>query len=105
MTYMGIGLVTRGSAREPWRFCYVGAGSMNKAPLVTLAFWIIKISATTVGETGGDAVSMSEHLGYAVSTAIFFAIFVVLLTAQISSKRFIALLYWAVIVATTTCGT
>lgn len=78
---------------------------MNKAPLVTLAFWIIKISATTVGETGGDAVSMSEHLGYAVSTAIFFAIFVMLLTAQISSKRFIALLYWAVIVATTTCGT
>lgn len=78
---------------------------MNKAPLVTLAFWVIKIAATTLGETGGDALSMSEKLGYAVSTGIFFAIFVILLAAQVASRRFIPLLYWAVIIATTTCGT
>jgi uncharacterized membrane-anchored protein len=78
---------------------------MYKAPLVTLAFWIIKISATTLGETGGDALSMSEHLGYAVSTGIFFAIFMILLAAQVTTRRFVPWLYWAVIVATTTCGT
>lgn len=78
---------------------------MNKAPLVTLAFWVIKIAATTLGETGGDALSMSENLGYAVATGIFFAVFVVLLVVQVASRRFIPLLYWAVIVATTTCGT
>jgi uncharacterized membrane-anchored protein len=78
---------------------------MYKAPLVTLAFWIIKISATTLGETGGDALSMSENLGYAVSTGIFFAIFVILLAAQVASRRFSPWLYWAVIVATTMCGT
>jgi uncharacterized membrane-anchored protein len=78
---------------------------MYKAPLVTLAFWIIKISATTLGETGGDALSMSENLGYAVSTGVFSVIFAVVLTAQVASRRFIPWLYWAVIVATTTCGT
>lgn len=78
---------------------------MYKAPLITLAFWIIKISATTLGETGGDALSMSENLGYAVSTGIFLVILVVLLAAQIASRRFVPWLYWAVIVATTTCGT
>jgi uncharacterized membrane-anchored protein len=78
---------------------------MYKAPLVTLAFWVIKISATTLGETGGDALSMSENLGYAISTGIFFAAFVVLLAAQISWRRFSPWIYWAVIVATTTCGT
>jgi uncharacterized membrane-anchored protein len=78
---------------------------MYKAPLVTLTFWIIKISATTLGETGGDALSMSEHLGYAVSTGIFFAIFMILLAAQVTTRRFVPWLYWAVIVATTTCGT
>jgi uncharacterized membrane-anchored protein len=78
---------------------------MYKAPLVILAFWIVKISATTLGETGGDALSMSEKLGYAVSTGIFFVIFLILLAAQIASRRFLPWLYWAVIVATTTCGT
>jgi uncharacterized membrane-anchored protein len=78
---------------------------MYKAPLVILAFWIVKISATTLGETGGDALSMSEKLGYAVSTGIFFVIFLILLAAQIASRRFLPWLYWTVIVATTTCGT
>src|SRR5579872_2679262 len=77
----------------------------SKVPAITLAFWIIKISATTLGETGGDALSMSENLGYALSTGIFFAIFVILLAVQLGSRRFVPWLYWAVIVATTTCGT
>ena len=78
---------------------------MSKVPGVTLAFWIIKVAATTVGETGGDALSMTFNLGYLVSTFIFFAIFIVLLAAQVSAKRFHPFLYWAVIVATTTTGT
>ncbi len=77
----------------------------NKVPAVTLAFWIIKIAATTVGETGGDTLSMSLNLGYAISTLIFAGIFVVLLIAQVASRSFRPLLYWAVIVATTTTGT
>ncbi|HEX3808423.1 MAG TPA: hypothetical protein VH000_10635 [Rhizomicrobium sp.] len=77
----------------------------NKVPAVTLAFWVIKIAATTVGETGGDALSMTLNLGYLVSTAIFFAIFVVLLAGQVAAKKFHPFLYWAVIVATTTTGT
>ncbi len=66
---------------------------------------MVKIAATTLGETGGDAVSMTLHLGYAVSTAIFFALFLALAAAQIGARRFHPLLYWAVIVATTTAGT
>ena len=77
----------------------------NKVPQVTLAFWIIKIAATTLGETGGDALSMSLNLGYAVSTVIFFAIFVVALAAQVRARAFHPFLYWLVIVATTTVGT
>lgn len=77
----------------------------SKVPQVTLAFWIIKIAATTLGETGGDALSMTENLGYAVSTAIFFAIFLATVGAQIRARSFHPLLYWAVIVATTTAGT
>jgi uncharacterized membrane-anchored protein len=77
----------------------------SKVPQVTLAFWIIKIAATTLGETGGDAVSMTENLGYAVSTAIFFAIFMATVAAQIRARSFHPFLYWAVIVATTTAGT
>jgi uncharacterized membrane-anchored protein len=70
-----------------------------------LLFWIIKIVATTLGETGGDAVSMSMHLGYLLSTAIFSAVFVVFVIAQIYAKRFHPFLYWATIIATTTLGT
>jgi uncharacterized membrane-anchored protein len=79
--------------------------SFSKVPEVTLGFWIIKIAATTLGETGGDALSMSLKLGYAVSTGIFFALFAIAVVAQIRARRFHPFLYWAVIVATTLAGT
>lgn len=72
---------------------------------VTLGFWLIKIAATTLGETGGDAVSMSMNLGYLVGTAIFAAIFLVAVVAQVKAKGFHPFLYWATIIATTTVGT
>ena len=78
---------------------------LSKVPEVTLLFWIIKIAATTLGETGGDAVSMSMHLGYLIGTAIFGVIFVVFVFAQIKATRFHPFLYWATIIATTTVGT
>lgn len=78
---------------------------LSKVPEVTLVFWIIKILATTLGETGGDAVSMSMDLGYLVSTGIFFVIFVVAVGCQISARKFYPTLYWATIIATTTVGT
>jgi uncharacterized membrane-anchored protein len=77
----------------------------TKVPEVTLLFWLIKIAATTLGETGGDAVSMSMGLGYLVGTAIFALIFALAVAAQIRAKRFHPLLYWATIVASTTVGT
>jgi uncharacterized membrane-anchored protein len=77
----------------------------NKVPEITLAFWIIKILATTLGETGGDVLSMTLNWGYGASTAVFFGIFLVTLLAQISSKSFHPFLYWAVILSTTTAGT
>jgi uncharacterized membrane-anchored protein len=77
----------------------------SKVPEVTLVFWIIKILATTLGETGGDAVSMSMNLGYAVSSFIFIGIFVVAVIAQIAAKKFHPFLYWLVVIATTTAGT
>ena len=77
----------------------------NKIPQVTFAFWVIKVAATTLGETGGDALSMTLNLGYALSTAIFLAIFVGAAAAQIASSNLHRFLYWAVIVATTTVGT
>jgi len=79
--------------------------TLNKIPEVTLIFWIIKIAATTLGETGGDAVSMSMHLGYLVGTVIFTAIFLVAVAAQIKAKGFHPFLYWTTIIATTTVGT
>jgi uncharacterized membrane-anchored protein len=78
---------------------------LNKVPEVTLAFWIIKIAATTLGETAGDAVTMTMHLGYAIGTAIFFTLFIITAAAQITAKAFHPFLYWAVIVTTTTVGT
>jgi uncharacterized membrane-anchored protein len=72
---------------------------------VTFAFWVIKICATTLGETGGDALSMTLKLGYAVSTAILFGLFLVTVAAQVRTKSYHPFLYWAVIVATTTVGT
>jgi uncharacterized membrane-anchored protein len=79
--------------------------ALSKVPEVTLVFWFIKIIATTLGETGGDAVTMTLDLGYLVGTAIFATIFVIAVGAQIAAKRFHPFLYWAVIVATTTAGT
>jgi uncharacterized membrane-anchored protein len=78
---------------------------MSKIPEVTLIFWVIKIAATTLGETAGDAVSMTLNWGYALSSALFIGIFVIAAAAQIASKSFHSFLYWFVIVATTTAGT
>jgi uncharacterized membrane-anchored protein len=79
--------------------------TLAKVPAITLGFWIIKILATTLGETGGDALSMSMNLGYLVSTAIFAVIFIVAVMAQIKAKQFHPTLYWITIIATTTVGT
>ena len=79
--------------------------ALAKVPEVTLIFWLIKILATTLGETGGDAVSMSMNLGYLLSTAIFAVIFIVAVMAQIKAKQFHPTLYWVTIIATTTVGT
>ena len=76
-----------------------------KVPEVTLLFWVIKIAATTFGETAGDAVSMSLNLGYLVGTLIFAAIFAATVFAQIAAKEFQPLLYWTTIIASTTVGT
>jgi uncharacterized membrane-anchored protein len=79
--------------------------AVSKVPEVTLGFWIIKIAATTLGETGGDWVTMSLNLGYVVGCLIFAVIFIALVAAQIKADRFRPYLYWATIVGTTTLGT
>ena len=79
--------------------------TLSKVPEVTLIFWAIKILATTLGETGGDAVSMSMNLGYLVSTGIFSIIFLIVVLIQMFSKAFNPSTYWATIIATTTLGT
>jgi len=78
---------------------------LSKVPEVTLLFWLIKIAATTLGETGGDAVSMSMHLGYLVGTLIFAAVFIAAVLVQIRAKHFHPVIYWVTIIATTTVGT
>lgn len=78
---------------------------ISKVPHVTLLFWIIKIFATTLGETGGDALSMSLELGYLASTGIFALIFIAAVTVQIKASKFHPYLYWLTIIATTTVGT
>ena len=87
----------------------IPTGTLNtalaKVPEVTLLFWVIKIAATTLGETGGDAVSMSMQLGYLTATALFAAVFLVAVWAQIKARAFHPFLYWATIIATTTVGT
>jgi uncharacterized membrane-anchored protein len=88
----------RAGANQSW-------ATSSKVPQIALTFWIIKIAATTLGETGGDALSMTLKLGYAVSTLIFMVFFVAAVTAQIKAKSFHPFLYWTVIVATTTVGT
>ncbi|MFL9895799.1 COG4705 family protein [Paraburkholderia sp. RL17-381-BIF-C] len=79
--------------------------ALAKVPEVTVGFWLIKIAATTLGETGGDAVSMSMNLGYLLGTGIFAAIFLAAVVAQVEAKGFHPVLYWATIIATTTVGT
>jgi len=78
---------------------------MSKVPAVTLGFWIIKVAATTLGETGGDTVSMTMDLGYLTGTAIFLSALIVLVALQIIAKKFHPFLYWATIIASTTAGT
>ena len=79
--------------------------AVSKVPEVTLGFWAIKVAATTLGETGGDWVSMSLNLGYLVGSAIFLVLFIGLDCAQVQARAFHRFLYWATIVATTTLGT
>lgn len=83
----------------------IAATTASKVPAVTLSFWIIKIAATTLGETGGDTVTMTLGFGYLDGTAVFLALLVVLAGCQIMSKKFHPALYWATIVASTTFGT
>ena len=78
---------------------------LSKVPAVTLTFWIIKILATTLGETGGDTVSMTMNLGYLAATAIFLTTLVVLVVLQILARKFHPFLYWLTIIASTTAGT
>jgi uncharacterized membrane-anchored protein len=79
--------------------------AVSKVPQVTLGFWVIKVAATTLGETGGDWVTMSLNLGYLIGSAIFLVLFIALVSAQVSAQSFRRFLYWATIVATTTLGT
>jgi uncharacterized membrane-anchored protein len=83
----------------------VAAEHLSKVPEVTLVFWIIKIAATTLGETGGDTVTMTMNLGYLTGTAIFLSAFLLLVSIQIMAKQFRPWLYWATIIASTTAGT
>src|ERR1700676_3312408 len=81
------------------------ARTASKVPEVTLVFWIIKIAATTLGETGGDTVTMTLNWGYLDGTALFLSLLVVFVILQIAAKKFHPFLYWATIVASTTAGT
>lgn len=83
----------------------LSADLVSKVPAVTLGFWIIKILATTLGETGGDTLSMSLNWGYLAASGLFGAILVVLVWRQIAAKEFHPFLYWATIIASTTAGT
>jgi len=83
----------------------VAKAALSKVPEVTLTFWIIKIAATTLGETGGDSVTMTLNWGYLIGTAIFLSVLIALVAWQIAAKNFHPFLYWATIVASTTFGT
>jgi uncharacterized membrane-anchored protein len=93
-------MMTPSEVKEPRKFDFI-----NKLPQITAAFWIMKIAATTLGETGGDWLSMTMKVGYLASTLVFFGFFIVMLSAQLSSKKHHPYLYWMVIVATSTAGT
>jgi hypothetical protein len=97
-----------GNNRRLKEYCKMSdavARTASKVPEVTLVFWIIKIAATTLGETGGDTVTMTLNWGYLLGTALFLALLVVLVICQIAAKKFHPFLYWATIVASTTAGT
>lgn len=79
--------------------------NLKKVPEITLLFWIMKITATTLGETAGDLMSMTMNVGYGISSLIFIGFFIIVLIAQLIAKKYIPALYWAVIVATSTAGT
>jgi uncharacterized membrane-anchored protein len=79
--------------------------SANKIPQITFAFWVMKICATTLGETGGDLLSMTLNIGYAVSSLLLLGVFMITLVAQLAAKSFHPMLYWAVITSTSTAGT
>src|ERR1700730_11866295 len=96
--------MTAGS-RSKCKMTDVVARTASKVPETTLIFWIVKIAATTLGETGGDTVTMTLNWGYLVGTAIFFSLLVVLVAWQIRAAKFHPFLYWATIVASTTAGT
>jgi len=83
----------------------VNKSVLSKVPEITVLFWMIKIAATTLGETGGDTVSMSMNLGYLVGTAIFAVVFLIAVTVQIKADQFHPVIYWFTIIATTTVGT
>lgn len=78
---------------------------MNKLPQITLAFWVMKICATTLGETAGDLLSMTLNVGYAISSLILISVFVLTLITQLMSKSYKPVLYWIVILSTSTAGT
>ena len=99
------GRVVPASRAKKVKYCPIPLSySLSKVPEVTLGFWIIKIFATTLGEVGGNAVTMQLGFGYLIGSAIFAAMLIVLVVAQIMAKRFQPFLYWAVIVATTLTG-
>jgi uncharacterized membrane-anchored protein len=78
---------------------------MNKLPQITLAFWVMKICATTLGETAGDLLSMTLNVGYAISSMILLSVFLITLLTQLWSKSYNPVLYWIVILSTSTAGT
>jgi uncharacterized membrane-anchored protein len=90
------------AARQPARISKI---SVKKLPQVTALFWVLKIAATTLGETGGDEVAQTLHIGYLVSFFLFIAVFIVAVTAQLRAKKLHPPLYWTVIIATSTAGT
>jgi uncharacterized membrane-anchored protein len=97
-------MVSKDNSREA-KMTRVPADYVTKVPAVTLAFWVIKIAATTLGETGGDTVTMTLDWGYLAGTALFIVVLIALVIAQIRAKTFHPVLYWATIVASTTFGT
>src|ERR1700720_3596529 len=90
---------TRAGLSDSW--CFV----MRKLPHVTALFWVLKIVATTLGETGGDLLAQTLKVGYLVSTLIFFALLVVAVVVQLKAGRFHPAIYWTVIALTSTAGT